>query len=153
MRLPATPLKVLARRGLVCLGALVTWSHAAADPMLAGCWQAVRIVLYTNDGGKMEDTSGRCTLRFEAERLTSTCVTSTGTATTTYGYRTIRPDAYVTTMTGSSFRTDLLGSTREYGYRIDGDRLFTVTTPPSAASPAPTGTRRVESEATRIACP
>lgn len=142
------------RLGLACLALAASWSHAAApDPSLVGCWRAVKIVLYTQDGSKVEDTSGRCTLQFRDDQVESACGTSNGTATTTYRYRVDRPEVYVTTMTGSTFRTDLIGSTREYEYHVDGDRLVTVTHPPVTAPAPPTATQRVESEAARTPCP
>lgn len=138
---------------LPSLALLATLSHASApEPSLVGCWRAVKIVLYTHDGGKMEDESGRCTLRFNEDYLDSTCATSGGTATTTYHYRVDRPGVYLTTMTGSTFRTGLVGATREYEYRVEADRLFTVTSPLVSTPVSPTATKRVESESARIAC-
>jgi hypothetical protein len=137
--------------GLMLLASTV---HASApDPSLVGCWRAVKIVLYAQDGSKSEDTSGRCTLRFEADRFESTCATSTGTATTTYRYRIERPHVYLATMTGSTFRTSLLGSTRVYEYEVVGDRLVTAATTQPTTPGGPSGVPRVESEAARTPCP
>ena len=145
---------MLARAGLLCLAVAAPAGHAAApDPSLIGCWRAVRIVLYAPDGSKAEDTSARCTLQFKEDRLESTCGTTTGTATTTYEYRIARPNSYHATMTGSTFPTSLLGSTREYEYRVSGDRLVTVARSQSASSAAATVAPRVESESARTPCP
>lgn len=130
-------------------------AHAVApDPALLGCWRATKIVLHTPDGEKAEDSSGRCTLQFKEDQFDSTCKTSSGTtSTTTYRYQVVRPQVYAATMASSSFRTEMVGSTREYEYRIDGDHLRTVTVPPPKVSVAATTASRVETEASRVTCP
>lgn len=128
-------------------------SCAYADPALLGCWRAAKIVLTTPDGEKAEDTSGRCTLQFKEDQFESICKTANATATTTYRYRVVRPQVYAATMAGSTFRTEMVGSTREYGYRITGDQLHTVTVPPSMAFAAAAAAQRVETEAVRVPCP
>lgn len=138
---------------LLCLSLLAPTGYAAApDPLLIGCWRAVKIVLYSADGSKTEDTSGRCTLHFKEDGFESTCGTTTGTVTTTYQYRIARPNVYSATMTGSTFRTSLVGSSREYEYHVDGDRLVTVATLQAASPAASTVAPRVESEAVRTPC-
>ena len=147
-------MKSFVRSGILCFAVFSTYGYAGAlDPSLLGCWRAVKIVLYAQDGSKTEDTSGRCTLHFEEDRLESTCRTSTGVATTTYRYQLPRAGFYSATMTGSTFRTSLVGSTREYEYRIDGDRLVTIATSPTVSEAAPIAAPRVESEAARTPCP
>jgi hypothetical protein len=137
-----------------CLAFVAPWIHAAApDPALTGCWRAVKIVLITQDGSKVEDTSGRCTLRYKDDGLESACGTSGGPSTTTYRTRILRPGFYAATMVGSTFKTDLLGSTREYEYKVAGDRLTTATQPQIKVPTAPAGAGRVELEATRTPCP
>lgn len=143
----------ISRSLLFTLAVAAPWSHAAADPALVGCWRAAKIVLTTPDGEKAEDTSGRCTLRFQEDAFESTCKTTRGTATTTYRYRMVRPQVYAATMAKSGFRTEMVGSTREYEYRIEGDRLRTVTVPPSMAFAAAASAQRVETEAERMPCP
>jgi hypothetical protein len=139
---------------LLVLALIVPCSHAAApDPALVGCWQAVKIVLSNHDGSTIEDKSGRCTLRFREDQLESSCATSSATATTTYRYAIPRPGFYLATMTGSTFTTDLIGSAREYEYRIEGDRLVTVTYPQAKLPAAATAAKRVDSEAARTSCP
>lgn len=143
----------LARYCLLCLLVFASCADAAApDPALLGCWRAARIVLHTPDGGKTEDTSGRCILHFMEDRFESTCATAAGTATSSYQYRIERPNFYLATMTGSTFRTSLVGSTREYEYHVDGDRLMTVAAPQAASPAAATVAPRVESQATRTPC-
>ena len=147
-------MKSLARSGVLFLATVAPWSHAAApDPSLLGCWRATKIVLHTQDGSRTEDASGRCTLRFGEDAYESVCATSRGTATSSYQYRIDRPGFYLATMSGSTFRTSLVGSTREYEYHVDGNRLVTVTTNPKVAPPAAPGAAlRVETQAERTPC-
>jgi hypothetical protein len=143
----------LARSCLLCLVLSASCAQAAApDPSLLGCWRAARIVLYAPDGSKTEDTSGRCILHFEEDRFESTCATTGGTATTSYRYRIERPNFYLATMTGSTFRTSLVGSTRAYEYHVDGDRLTTVAVPQATSPTASTAAPRVETQAARAPC-
>lgn len=143
----------LARSCLLSLALITSAIHAAArDPSLVGCWRVVKIVLHAPDGTKMEDTTGRCIVQFRDSELDSACGTSGGTATTTYGYRIVRPHVYAATMATSTFRTSLVGSTREYEYQVEGDRLFTVSIAPAASPAGPAGAPRVESEAEKVPC-
>ena len=157
---------------LLCLAAAAPCAHAAntpnqvsaasaasspsapsADAGLLGCWRAVKIVLYVPDGTKAEDTSGRCTLQFKQTLFESTCKTTTGTATTVYRYQIVRPQVYAATMASTAFKTDMIGSTREYEYRIDGDQLRTVSVPPAKPpEPPAVAAPRVETEAARTPC-
>jgi hypothetical protein len=147
-------MKFPAPASVVLLALVASGSHAQTpESSLLGCWRAVRIVHQDKGGSKTEDESGRCTLHFKLGQLESSCASAAGTVTSTYRYRVERPGFYLATMTGSTFRTSLVGSTREYQYRIDGDRLRTEIhfQPPEPA--APTATVRVETEAMRMACP
>ena len=138
---------------LLALALSAHCTHAASpDPALLGCWRSTSIVLHLQDGTKTEDRSGRCTLQFKDDQLESQCGSARSYATT-YRYEIVRPNVYKTTMTGSTFRTDLMGSTREYEYRIDGDRLLLVTHPPVATPAPPSATVKVESESARMPCP
>lgn len=161
-------MKHIARFCLLTLTVATTSLQAAPDPSLIGCWRAAKIVLVGPDGSKAEDTSGRCILQFKADQFESICRTqSGGKATTGYRYEIVRPHFYAATMTGSTFRTDMIGSKREYEYHVDGDRLITKTAPPSApavpptlsalsashtAPAAPTASPRVETESTKTPC-
>lgn len=150
-----TNMQRLAGLGLLALAFLPWRSHAAApDPALTGCWRAVKIVLHTPDGGRSEDVSGRCTLQFKDDQYVSACGTTAGRAvTTTYQYRIVRPGFYLATRASSSLRTDTAAAAREYQYRVDAERLFTVSQPPPDAAGAPAGPGRVELEAERMPCP
>ncbi|MBT9510798.1 MAG: hypothetical protein IV104_00445 [Acidovorax sp.] len=142
------------RSALLAFAAVAPCTHAAApDPALLGCWRAAKIVLYTQDGAQAEDSSGRCSLQFKEDQLESTCRTTSGSATTTYRYEVVRPQVYAATMAGSTFRTEMVGSTREYEYRIEGDQLRTVTVPPALAFAAAAVPQRVETDAARVPCP
>jgi hypothetical protein len=146
-------MKSIARSFLLSLALITPAIHAAApDPSLVGCWRVVKIVLHAPDGTNMEDTTGRCILRFRDAELDSACGTSGGTATTVYGYRIVRPHVYAATMASSTFRTSLVGSTRAYEYHVDGDRLVTVSIPPAASPASQAGAPKVESEAERVPC-
>lgn len=144
----------LLRPALLFLACMAQTVHAGTrDPALIGCWRAAKIVLYTQSGSKIEDTSGRCTLQFKDDQLESTCLTARGMARVTYQYQVVRPNFYVTTMATSTFKTDLIGATREYEYHVDGDRLVTVTKPPATAQGSPAAAVRVTAESTRTECP
>ena len=137
--------------GLLCTAA---WARATApDPALLGCWRATTIVLHTADGARLEDRSGRCTLRFKEDQLESTCRTTRGLATTTYQYQIVRPQVYATTLAGSTVRTEMARTTREYAYRIEGERLHTASVASATAPDASATGPRTETDAIRIACP
>ncbi|MCE1191393.1 MAG: hypothetical protein LWW96_04480 [Acidovorax sp.] len=144
-------------RSLPAIAALAGASvlHAAApDPALLGCWRAAKIVLHSPDGTTAEDTTGRCTLQFTEDQFASVCKTSSnGVATTTYRYRVVRPQVYAATMAGSTFKTEMVGTTREYEYRVQRGRLRTVTVPPPMVSAAAATSSRVETDADKVACP
>ena len=148
-------MKSFARSCLLCLAFVAPWSHAAApDPSLIGCWRAVKIVQSTQGGSTTEDTSGRCTLHFKEDQFESTCATASGgTVTSTYWYRIVGPHAYQATMASSTFRTGLIGSTREHEYHVDGDRLTTAIHLHTTLPAAPAASVRVETEAARTQCP
>lgn len=147
-------MKFPALASVLFLAFVPPWSHAQAPgSSLLGCWRAVNIVQHYKSGSKAEDASGRCTLHFKLGQLESSCASAAGTVTSTYRYRVERPGFYLATMTGSTFRTSLIGSTREYQYSIDGDRLKTAIDFQPPEPVAPTVTVRVETEATRMACP
>lgn len=147
-------MKSLATASIVCLAFISPPSHAEiADPSLLGCWRAVKIVQYFKDGSRAEDTSGRCTLQYKDDQLVSSCASAAGTVTSTYRLRIEPPDSYLATMTGSTFRTSLLGGTRKYQYHVDGEKLTTAIELQVAEPAAATVMVRVETTAARVACP
>ena len=147
-------MKSLAAASIACLAFISAPSHAEiADPSLLGCWRAVKIVQSFKDGSKAEDTSGRCTLQYKDDQLVSSCASGAGTVTSTYRLRIEPPDFYLATMTGSTFRTSLLGGTRKYQYHVDGEKLTTAIELQVAEPAAATAMVRVETTAARVACP
>lgn len=145
-------MKILALSIAFVAAAFASAGQAAApDPSLAGCWRAARIVQHFKDGSKGEDTSGRCTLQYNGDQLVSSCASAVGTVTSTYRYRIEKANFYLATMTGSTYRTTLMGVTREYEYRVDGDRLTTAINL-KVVEPTPATVVRVETEAARMAC-
>jgi hypothetical protein len=146
-------MKSLATPFILCVAVVSQWTHAeTADASLTGCWRAAKIVQHFKDGSKGEDTSGRCTLQYRDDQLVSSCASAAGTVTSTYRYKVERPNFYLATMTGSTFRTTLMGVTREYEYGVEGDRLKTAINL-KVAEPAPTSVVRVETETARMTCP
>lgn len=146
-------MKPLSSPLVLSLALVSPWSLAAAsDPSLDGCWHAVKIVQFFKDGTKAQDVSGRCTLRFKDDQLESTCASTTGPVTSTYRYRIGRPHVYLATMTGSTYKTTLIGSTREYDYQVEGDRLTTSANLKPTEPPTPGMAIRVATEAARTAC-
>jgi hypothetical protein len=144
-----------ARSSLLLLALACAGSHAAApDPALVGCWRAARITSTFATGAKAEDASGRCMLQFDEREVQSRCSTASGkTAGTTYDYRIVRPNFYAATMTASTFRTDLIGATREYEYHVQGESLQLTTRLKPAIPATATTVTRVETQATRVPCP
>lgn len=146
-------MKRLAPPLLLTAALFCTSLHAAApDPALVGCWRAVKIVQHFASGSRAEDNTGRCVLQFTEDRLESSCASSGGTVTSNYSYRIARPNVYAATLTGSTFQTSLIGSTREYGYRVEGDRLTTATNLQSTDPAKPALAVRVETEGARTEC-
>ena len=148
-------MKFLAHRLVLGLALVSPFCSLAEvpDPSLLGCWRAVKIVQHFKDGSTAEDSSGRCTLQYKDDQLVSSCASAAGTVASTYRLRIERPDFYLATMTGSSFRTSLLGGTREYRYRVDGETLTTAIDLQVAEPAAATAMVRVETKAARMACP
>ena len=148
-------MKFLAHRLVLGLALVSPFCSLAEvpDPSLVGCWRAVKIVQHFKDGSRAEDTSGRCTLQYKDDQLVSSCASAAGTVTSTYRYRIEQPNFYLATMTGSSFRTSLLGGTREYQYHVDGEKLTTASNLQDAELAAPTVMVRVETAAARMASP
>lgn len=147
-------MKFLAHPLALGLAVVSLCSHAEMpDNSLMGCWRAVKIVQHFKDGSKSEDTSGRCTLQYKDDQLVSSCASAATMVTSTYRYKVERPNFYLATMTGSTFRTTLLGSTREYEYQVDGERLKTAINLQVTEPAAATVMTRVETEATKTACP
>ena len=65
----------------------------------------------------------------------------------------MRPQVYATTLAGSTVRTEMARTTREYAYRIEGERLHTASVVSATAPDASATGQRTETDAIRIACP
>lgn len=124
----------------------------AGDDGLVGCWRSISITQHLADGRSKTDASGACTLEVLRERIVSSCLRDGERTGTEYTYRIVRPGTYEATIVANARRPDTVGGTREYDYRIAGDRLF-ITTYPQTTVPAPASRAvRVESESARVGC-
>ena len=65
----------------------------------------------------------------------------------------MRPQVYATTLAGSTVRTEMARTTREYTYRIEGERLHTASVASATAPDAPATGPRTETDATQVRCP
>jgi hypothetical protein len=118
--------------------ALVAWAreaHADGDPQLLGCWRAERVEQTLADGRVWADVGG-CTLRFEAQHITSACVLREGNQPVRYTYKITAAGTYSARIVEHPARPQAVGSERDYLYRIQDDRLFIITYP-QTATPAP----------------
>jgi hypothetical protein len=118
---------------------VVLFSHATAtatdDPQLLGCWRAERVEQTLADGRVWTDIGG-CTLKFEAQHITSACVLRADNQPVRYSYDVVAPGGYRARIVEHPARPQAVGSERDYLYRVEGDRLF-ITTFPQTATPAP----------------
>ena len=119
---------------------------------LLGCWKSEKIVLFNADGtSRTQPTSTLCTISFTKELISTACTSQQNTPRVGYSYRIVQPGVYHTTMV-SHMRPELVGSERDYEYKIENDRLF-ITTYPQTTKPAPISpAARTESENSRISC-
>ncbi len=121
----------------------------AADARLLGCWRAERVEHTLADGSLWTDIGG-CTLRFEAERITSACALRAGNLPIRYTYSITAPGTYRARIAEHPAQQQAVGSERDYAYRIEGDRLF-ITTFPQSALPLPTSRAvKVESVSVKV---
>jgi hypothetical protein len=119
---------------------------------LLGCWKAEKIVIFSEDGTpKTQPASTLCTMTVTKDRMSTICTGVQNPAETGYTYRIVRSGIYSATIVSHS-RPYMVGSEREYEYKIQNDRLF-ITTHPQTTKPAPTSSAvRTESESSRIPC-
>jgi hypothetical protein len=110
-------------------------SGDSGDPQLLGCWRAERVEQTLADGRVWTDVGG-CTLKFEAQHITSACVLRAGNQPVRYSYTIVTPGSYRARIVDHPARRQAEGSERDYLYRVEGDRLFIVTFP-QTATPAP----------------
>lgn len=136
----------------------VLLAGCASKPMLEssndllGCWKAEKIVLFNADGtSRAQAASTLCTIAITKELINSACTSEQKTTRIGYVYRFVRPGVYHATIV-SHMRPNMVGSEREYEYKVENDLLY-ITTYPQTTKPAPTSPAvRTESENSRIAC-
>jgi hypothetical protein len=125
---------------------------APADPQLLGCWRAERVEQTLADGTKWTDIGG-CTLKFEADRITSACALRAGNQPIKYSYSLVTPGTYRARITEHPMQPQAQGNERDYSYRIEGDNLY-ITTFPQTALPVPTSRAvKVESVSVKVGSP
>ncbi|MRD49310.1 hypothetical protein GHT07_18705 [Caenimonas koreensis DSM 17982] len=127
---------------------------AMAEPQdeLLGCWRATRITQVFADGSKSVSAGSQCTLQFKRDEFVSTCAFSQRPTVTTYRYNITRDGVYSATMLTSTASTQLIGTTRDYEFKISGDTLA-ITSRPKVTTPAPANaTVHVDSESSKVAC-
>jgi hypothetical protein len=116
-------------------GAVQANNSTHTDPQLLGCWRAERVEQTLADGRVWTDIGG-CTLKFEAEHITSACVLRADNQPVRYRYDVVAPGTYRARIVEHPARPQAVGTERDYLYRVEGDRLF-ITTFPQTAQPAP----------------
>ena len=123
------------------------------DDSLIGCWRSTRIAQFVDGQPALEDRSGRCTLQFKATEFESRCQGASGLLVVTYSYHVERPNAYAAKMVSSTASSSLIGTTRDYEYRVQADHLQLVTYPQGTKPQPAAKVTRVVSESTRVPCP
>lgn len=118
---------------------------ADIDPSLLGCWRGVNIRQHASDGS-FRDQAGYGRLEYGS----STIVTGYDSQPTRYRYEIQRKGVYLATIIEHPARPDLIGSTREYEYRVEGDELFITTYPQTSKPTPPTAAVKVESISKRV---
>jgi hypothetical protein len=124
----------------------------AADPDFLGCWRGIRVVQYDVAGPAYTNSISDCTESISARTIHSACSSKGNETTYEYDYRLVAPGKYSATIRVSANRPDLVGSTRDYYYRVEGDHLYTTTYPQTTTPAPPTAAVRVESESVRVEC-
>ncbi len=139
---------------LMTVGASVAAGNEAAptDVQLLGCWRAERVEQTLADGAKWTDIGG-CTLKFEADRITSACALRAGNQAIKYSYSVVAPGTYRARITEHPMQPHAQGTERDYSYRIAGDNLY-ITTFPQTALPLPASRAvKVESVSVKVGSP
>jgi len=120
---------------------------------LLGCWRGERIIQYFADGTSKSGNPSDCILQFAARNIVNLCPARKDAARIAYSYQVVRAGVYSATMTIHSLRPDLVGSQREYEYKVQAEHLYIVTYPRTTKPKPPTAATRVESMSRRVACP
>lgn len=133
------------------LALLAVPSASAAGPDLQGCWQGESVVVHLKDGRSRPQASD-CSFKITSDRISMRCTASDGDALIDYTYRITKPGRYTATMVSNNSRPEFVGGTRDYQYRIEGERLFISTNPQTTTPSPPTAAVKVESVSVRAAC-
>jgi hypothetical protein len=139
-KLMAKPIIVAA----FCSALIATTNVQAQDQKLLGCWVTERVMTFYVDSLPSRSKSN-CVLYYEDDLVTSACDSSQGVALISYFYKNVRPGVYEATMVTNDRLPDLIGSVREYEYRILNDKLFITTYPQTTKPLQPSKTVRFES--------
>jgi hypothetical protein len=124
----------------------------ASDAKLLGCWHGIRTIQYSADGSGHEIAGSDCVLSIAETAMRSACIGKAGLWTYDYDYKLDEAGKYTATVKASSTRPDLIGSTRDYFYRVDRHHLFITTFPQTTTPSPPTMAVRVESESESVEC-
>lgn len=122
------------------------------DQSLIGCWRSLKVVQYFGDGTNRQNQSNKCSSEFKESEIVSLCSDSKIQTVIGYSYHVSKPGTYVATLSSHNLRTDLVGGTREYNYRIDSEKLFIITYPQSTKPTPSSAAIRVESISIRTPC-
>jgi hypothetical protein len=123
----------------------------AEGPDIQGCWQGESVVIHLRDGSSRTQ-AGACSFQVVSDRILMRCPVSGREALIDYSYRITKPGTYTATMTSHSSRPDLVGGTRDYQYRLEGERLFITTHPQTTTPLPPAAAVKTESVSVRAAC-
>lgn len=135
----------------MALALLANPSAFAADPDIQGCWQGESVVIYLKEGSSRTQ-AGNCSFKVVSDRILMRCPVSGSEAQIDYSYRITKPGTYTATMISHSSRPDLVGGSRDYEYRLEGERLLITTYPQTTTPLAPTAAVKAESVSIRAAC-
>lgn len=133
------------------LGLLAASSVSAAVPDLQGCWQGESVVIYLKDGSSRTQAGG-CSFKVTSDRISMRCPLPAGDSLIDYTYRVTKPGTYTATMVSHSSRPDLVGGSRDYEYRLEGERLLISTYPQSTIPALSTPAVKIDSVSVRMAC-
>lgn len=138
---------------LAAAAALHSSDAVSADAALLGCWKSESITQTLANGTTGTSPPSACVIRFYEDRIQFGCPGASNVVNIEYTYRVVKPGVYWAKMTAHNRLPDLVGSEREYDYKVDKSFLF-ITTYPQTTKPAPpTAAVRVESKSVKVPCP
>jgi hypothetical protein len=124
---------------------LIAATHSQAqDQKLLGCWVTELVTNFYVDSLPSQGKSN-CILYYEDDLVTSACDSPQGVALISYIYKTVRPGVYEAKMVTNDRLPDLIGSVREYEYRVVDDKLLITTYPQTTKPLRPSKIVRFES--------